>query len=101
MPFERAQQRAALRVPHLARSRDGRRSELVGLDVGDLSFGDDGLEVTIRNVRKGLPQIRSQSQCANERPLLRQYFGSASKGGPLSSNTFSSLLRDRSSSAST
>ena len=25
-----------------------RRSELVGLDVGDLSFGDDGLEVTIR-----------------------------------------------------
>ena len=25
-----------------------RRSELVGLDVEDLSFGDDGLEVTIR-----------------------------------------------------
>ena len=25
-----------------------RRSELVALDVGDLSFGDDGLEVTIR-----------------------------------------------------
>ena len=25
-----------------------RRSELVGLDVGDMSFGDDGIEVTIR-----------------------------------------------------
>jgi site-specific recombinase XerD len=25
-----------------------RRSELVGLDVGDISFGDDGLEITIR-----------------------------------------------------
>ena len=25
-----------------------RRSELVALDVGDISFGDDGLEITIR-----------------------------------------------------
>jgi integrase len=35
--------------PDLPRVRERlRRSELVALDVGDLSFGDDGLEVTIR-----------------------------------------------------
>jgi integrase len=54
-----------------------RRSELVALDIGDLSFGDDGLKITIRARLKRSPGGREMRTSREEWRSARRNFSHA------------------------